>query len=207
MTAVAAAVLLAVLLWPSRSPRPSRRHRGRDGAGRDGASAAPTRSFPMRSVERADRPAPAERVELLALCLRAGLGAHAAREVVAAVTGSSGSGADPLLLTRAWSLSDELGAPLADAVETCARVVRREEEARRRRVAVVAGPRASMWLLTALPVAGPVAALLVGVDVGAVYVESAAGRVGLLAGGLLTGLGWWLSRRILRRATRPRRYA
>lgn len=58
-----------------------------------------------------------------------------------------------------------------------------------------------MWLLSALPVAGPVAALLVGITPGRLYGTGAA-QAAATVGLLLTALGWSWSRALLRRALR-----
>ncbi|HZB68659.1 MAG TPA: hypothetical protein VE503_14690, partial [Ornithinibacter sp.] len=81
-------------------------------------------------------------------------------------------GADPAdlaLLVAAWELSEAVGASASAVTAAAAAAVRDRRAARERTAAVVAGPRASMWLLTALPLAGPGAGALVGVAPTSLY--------------------------------------
>ncbi len=111
---------------------------------------------------------------------------------------------DLALLVAAWRLVEEVGAA-ASAVTTSAAVSVRERRAAADRTAVVvAGPRASMLLLSALPLAGPAVALLVGLSPGRLYDSTAARLLGA-AGLLVTALGWWWARGLLRRAQRSGR--
>jgi tight adherence protein B len=106
------------------------------------------------------------------------------------------------LLVAAWHLAEDAGAA-ASAVTTSAATSARERAAADDRTAVVvAGPRASMLLLSALPLAGPAAALVVGLPPGRLY-DSAPARVLAVVGVLLTLVGWWWARGLLRRARRP----
>ena len=66
--------------------------------------------------------------------------------------------------------------------------MRERRAAADRTAVVVAGPRASMVLLSALPLAGPAAALLVGLPPGRLY-DSVAARVLGVVGLLLTARG------------------
>lgn len=104
-------------------------------------------------------------------------------------------------LAAAWQLGDELGAATAPAAGRTALVVRRQVEAEQRRAAAVAGPRTSMWVLTALPLLGPVAVLAMGAPAGTFGRPVPLAALGL--GVLLTGLGWALATRMLARAQRP----
>lgn len=107
-------------------------------------------------------------------------------------------------LAAAWRLAEEVGAGAADVTAAAAEAVRGRRAAAERAGVVAAGPRTSMWLLTALPLAGPLAGALVGVGPDRLY-GSPPGRAVAAAGLLLTGAGWWWSRAILRRAARPAR--
>lgn len=108
------------------------------------------------------------------------------------------------MLEAAWLLAEEAGAATAVVTAAAACSIRARHAAAQRVAVVAAGPRASMWLLSALPVAGPLAAVLVGIGPGTLYGTDAA-RVSALAGLVLTATGWWWSRAILRRAQRPGR--
>lgn len=105
------------------------------------------------------------------------------------------------MLEAAWRLAEEAGAATAVVTAAAACSIRARHTAAQRAAVVAAGPRASMWLLSALPVAGPLAAVLVGIGPGTLY-GTHAGRVSALVGLVLTATGWWWSRTILRRAQR-----
>ncbi|HZB68598.1 MAG TPA: hypothetical protein VE503_14385, partial [Ornithinibacter sp.] len=60
---------------------------------------------------------------------------------------------------------------------------------------------ASMWLLTALPLAGPAAGALVGVGPTSLY-GSAVAALSASIGLILTAVGWCWARVLLRRAAR-----
>jgi len=109
---------------------------------------------------------------------------------------------DLAFLAAAWRLSEEFGVASAPAARLTAEVLRERGASAERRMVLAAGPRASMWLLTLLPLTGPLVALLLGLPVSEVYGNGAAGAAALVGLGL-TGLGWVWSRRLLSRALRP----
>lgn len=106
-------------------------------------------------------------------------------------------------LGRAWTLSEETGVPLAEALVTAARVMRARQAGERSLAAATAGARASMALLALLPAAGPAIGLLFGFSPLGLYTGSPAAAASVVTGVLLglAGLAW--SRSILRRAMRP----
>lgn len=112
----------------------------------------------------------------------------------------AGDGVD--VLGRAWRLSEEVGAAASTTTAAAAAVLRSRAADRRRAATLVAGPRASMWLLTALPLLGPVLGLLAGVGPGRLY-GSPLARTSALVGVLFAAVGWLWARRLLRRAQRP----
>ncbi len=128
-----------------------------------------------------------------------GLGAAVAE----AVRHCHDAGTPLRFLAQAWSLTDDLGAPSGSATRTAARVLRDRDAAEARRRVVLAGPRASMWLLSLLPAAGPVVGAILGIPVARLYGSSAA-LASTGAGVVLTAAGWAWSRAILARARRPR---
>jgi tight adherence protein B len=109
------------------------------------------------------------------------------------------AGAGLEVLARAWRLSEEAGAAASATTSAAAAALRSRAADRRRAATLVAGPRASMWLLTALPVLGPVLGLLAGVGPGRLY-ESQLARASAVAGVVLAALGWLWAARLLRRA-------
>lgn len=99
------------------------------------------------------------------------------------------------VLARAWSLSEETGTPLADAASTTAAVLREEREQRARTKTAVAGARTTMTILTVLPLAGPVLAAFMGLDMAAVYAHSPVVWAALGGGVVLVLVGrWWVAR-------------
>jgi tight adherence protein B len=115
-------------------------------------------------------------------------------------TGSS----DLRLVASAWALCERLGAPLAATVATVGSVVRRRAEVERRTAAALAGPRASMAVLTALPAAGPLLALVMGLSPLDLY-ASPPGAAALGAGLVLLLVGRWWGARLVRSIEGPRR--
>lgn len=109
---------------------------------------------------------------------------------------------DLAFLAAAWQLTDEFGVAAAPAARASAAVLRERAASDDRRTVLAAGPRASMWLLTLLPLSGPLVALVLGLPVGDVY-GSTASLVAAVGGLCLTALGWFWSRTVLRRALRP----
>ena len=106
------------------------------------------------------------------------------------------------VLVAAWRLAEEAGAPAAEVTAAAAGAVRERRAARLRAGVAVAGPRTSMWLLTALPLVGPVGGALVGFGPERLYASGPARTVALV-GLVLTAGGWWWARSVLTRAARP----
>jgi tight adherence protein B len=226
VTAVLLLVLVAVLLWPGRAtdrPAPdARRVRG------------PVRAhLPRRRVggEWVAELAEVTTVGLRAgLDLPAAVGVAArsptvrsaapwlGTRVAAAVDGGAGVSecladapsagpderSDLAVLARAWRLSEHTGAAASRTTAGAAAAIRARAAARERVAAALAGPRASMRLLTLLPLGGPVVGLLLGLSPGELY-GSLAARAAAVLGLGLTAVGWWWSRGLVGRALRPGR--
>jgi len=110
---------------------------------------------------------------------------------------AAAGGPELRLLAQAWSLTEDLGAPLGEAMRTTAGMLRARVRAERRTVGAVAGARATMNVLTALPLGGPLVALAMGVGPRELYAGSAVTAVCLVAGGLLVlGGRWWVARMV-----------
>lgn len=107
-----------------------------------------------------------------------------------------------MFLARAWTLSEETGVPLAEALATAARVMRARQAGERSLAAATAGARASMALLALLPAAGPAIGLLFGFSPLGLYTGSPAAAASVVIGVLLGLAGSAWSRSILRRAMR-----
>ncbi|QQS01511.1 MAG: hypothetical protein IPK37_03415 [Austwickia sp.] len=115
--------------------------------------------------------------------------------------GAAGPGEDLeglALLARAWQLSDRLGTPLAQSVRAVASLLRAEVAARRAVAVAMSEARATVLVLVALPLLGPLLAAAVGVSPADLY-GSAPARVSAALGVGLVGLGMWWMRRLLRR--------
>ena len=100
------------------------------------------------------------------------------------------------LLGAAWTLSESSGAPLADAMRTTAGVLRSAAAQERRLASAVAGARATMNLLSVLPVGGPLVALTLGIGPMELYATAASG-LSLGVGVALAALGRWWVRRLV----------
>lgn len=99
------------------------------------------------------------------------------------------------VVAQARELSLACGVPLADAWASAAGLLREEETLRRKVAVALAGPRATMRLLTVLPIAGPVVGLVFGIDPVRLYLGSPVAGGCLVLGLLLLALGrWWCAR-------------
>ena len=109
---------------------------------------------------------------------------------------SAGS-AELLLLAQAWSLTEDLGVPLAQAVRTTAGLLEDRIAQERRLAGAVAGAEATVNLLTVLPVGGPLLALVVGIGPADLYGGSGLTQGALVLGLCLAGVGrWWVHRMV-----------
>ncbi|MBB2893042.1 type II secretion system F family protein [Flexivirga oryzae] len=105
-------------------------------------------------------------------------------------------------IARAWALSEQLGCPIGDALRATTTMLREQVDLQRCIAAATAGPRATMQLLTALPILGVAIAALIGVPPWQLY----SGRLGmavLILGALFVTAGRLLTRRMIRRASAP----
>lgn len=110
------------------------------------------------------------------------------------------------LLGAVWDLATSTGAPPAEALDILAHHLREEARIHGRLDALASGPRASQRLLTLLPVAGPVLALVVGAGPRSLY-GTLPGALSLAVGAALAVVGWRWGRSLVATALRPRSYA
>lgn len=103
-------------------------------------------------------------------------------------------------VARAWALSERTGAPLADALGAAEQVLRARRRTRQRLDSAAAGPRASMVVLTLLPLSGPVVGLACGISPRELYLQSPLALTSLGLGLVLAFVAWTWSRAILTRA-------
>ncbi|MGA8046046.1 MAG: type II secretion system F family protein [Dermatophilaceae bacterium] len=121
-------------------------------------------------------------------------------------TDSDSAAASYRAVARLWDLALQTGGPFADAVDGIAVHLREEARLRGRLEGLAAGPRTSRRLLTALPLAGPALAVVVGADLKELYASSVPGAASVLTGVVLTVAGWLWSRSMVEQATRMRPY-
>jgi tight adherence protein B len=114
---------------------------------------------------------------------------------------STGS-AELLLLAHAWSLTEDMGVPLASAVRTTAGLLEARIAHEQRLASAVAGARATVNLLTVLPIGGPLLALVLGIGPVELYGESLLTQGSLVLGLCLAGVGRWWVRRMIEAVTR-----
>ena len=107
-----------------------------------------------------------------------------------------------LLLAQAWSLTEDIGAPLAQAVRTTAALLQARIAHERRLAAAVAGAKATVNLLTVLPIAGPLLALVLGIGPAELFGGSRLTQGSLLLGLCLAGIGRWWVRWMVRAVAR-----
>lgn len=100
-----------------------------------------------------------------------------------------------------WTLSERVGSPLTESLAVAGQLLRAEAARDAATQVAVAAPRASMNLLTALPVLGVVAATALGADLPSVYLSPLA-VVTVVPGVLLVLLGRRWSARLIARSMR-----
>nr|WP_246297540.1 type II secretion system F family protein [Janibacter cremeus] len=210
-------VLAAVLCWPGRRVATG----VPVGTTRPGPSWWRARASPLDDLEGLARVA-----DLIAMTLRSGATPVTAVEVVAREAPqpwadvlaevheqlSSGGPAGQVwrahaqqrpelgALAGAWALSEALGVALAPSMTTSAQVLRAQVQARRRLDASTSGARATMRMLTLLPLAGLLAGLTFGLAPWEVYGHSPVTMVSACVGLGLTAIGWIVCRWVLSRA-------
>lgn len=109
---------------------------------------------------------------------------------------------DLSFVAAAWQLTELTGAPLADAVQRAVVTLRETRERTRRVRVAVAGPRATVVVLTVLPLTGPAFGLACGVPPAELYLASPVSSAAALAGLVLIWAGRLWCRRLVESATR-----
>lgn len=115
--------------------------------------------------------------------------------------GSAGS-PELLLMAQAWSLTEDMGAPLARAVRTTAGLLEARIAHERRLAAAVAGAKATVNLLSVLPIGGPLMALVLGIGPVELFGGSPLTQGSLVLGLALDGVGRLWVRRMVRGVAR-----
>ena len=128
------------------------------------------------------------------------------RDVAAALRQAVEGSHDPALATAiralaaAWQVAARVGAPPAVVLERLAVSLREEADLADATATAMAGPRATAQVLAALPPLGLVLGQLVGASPVQTLVGTPAGRACAVVGMLLTAVGWWWARLLVRRA-------
>ena len=110
--------------------------------------------------------------------------------------------AELLLLAQAWSLTEDMGVPLAQAVRTTTGLLEARVAHERRLAAAVAGAKATVNLLTVLPIGGPLLALVLGIGPGELFGSSRLTQASLVLGLALAAIGRFWVRRMVRAVAR-----
>lgn len=105
-------------------------------------------------------------------------------------------------VARAWALSEQVGCAIGDALAAATAMMREQLDLERRIAAATAGPRATMQLLTLLPLLGIGIAMVIGVPPWRLYAGPLGLTVLVLGGGFVLA-GRLLTRRMIRRASAP----
>ncbi len=217
MLVTSSCVVLAVLVWcgvalPTPSPR---RLRGRSSAQQPSAveafvpvldaiatavaaGANPAAACAAACTATADSGSPVA-TELRAVAEQARTGGDLGQAWAAVADSRDCAGLRAV--AAGWTLSERVGAPLTDSLGVAAELLRGELTREGALRVAAAGPRASMNLLTALPVIGALGAAALGADLTHTYF-SPLGAVTLLPGLLLILLGRRWSARLIARSTR-----
>ncbi len=110
--------------------------------------------------------------------------------------------AELLLLAQAWSLTEDMGAPLAQAVRTTTGLLEARIAHERRLSTAVAGAKATVNLLTVLPMGGPLLALVLGIGPAELFGSSRLTQASLVLGLALAGIGRLWVRQMVRAVAR-----
>ena len=101
----------------------------------------------------------------------------------------------------AWSLARETGAPLAPALRAIGGAIQDAKRTQREITAALAGPRATLRLVLALPLLALFGGLLTGVNPSSVLLASPLGLGALVMGTLCFVGAWWWIRLLTAQAT------
>ncbi len=126
--------------------------------------------------------------ELVAIARRIAEG-HSSAAALAA-----GSGPEWRVLASAWSLAERSGSPVAWILERIASSLGSLEKLAGRRSVLLAGPRATIRLVGALPVVALVMGALLGFDPLSVVLSPAGALLGVVGGALLVIGMYWAKR-------------
>jgi tight adherence protein B len=124
---------------------------------------------------------------------------HRPREAVERLASVAGAPVALQALNAAWSLSEDVGAPLADVLQTVAAAIRQDADVEADIDAALAAPRATARLLAVLPLAGLGLGELIGARPLDMLLHTAIGRACAVLGLALMLAGQWWTRRLVTR--------
>lgn len=210
MLAILAVAAMALLLWVTAAPA-VRPYRLLSPPARAGHSRIPTTLDVAQLLERlaavlGTGAAPRQAWTIVAEAQPNGELASLARAVAAGArpTRAAGGGLAEQnsirTLGAALEVCERSGAPLAGVLHALAGALRDLHDADLARRSAFAGPRSTARILLALPLLGIGLGMLLGADPLATLTETGPGRILLVAGALLTFLGWWWMRQLMHAA-------
>jgi len=127
-------------------------------------------------------------------------GARPGEELARVATVPGCGGLEPV--AAAWTVTESAGGAVADVIDRLGEVLETERQAKDALDAALAGPRATMLLLAALPVFGLALGQSLGAHPVGLLVHRPLGWALLVVGGILDGLGLLWTRLLVRRAMR-----
>ena len=104
---------------------------------------------------------------------------------------------DRALVGAAWAASVEIGAPLSVTMTLLAQTYRALAGIEREVESAVAGPRIATRVMLTLPAISVILAGGLGMNILSFFFGNAFGALCLFSGAVLTGIGWWWSRRMV----------
>lgn len=104
-------------------------------------------------------------------------------------------------ISAACKLTHQIGAPLAEILESVLDTIDEVDAADRARVVASAGPQMTARLLTVLPLVGVVASIALGVDVIGLWLSGGVATISAIIGVILWITGHEWSRRMIKKAT------
>jgi tight adherence protein B len=167
---------------------------------------------PGRSASGIATLAPASRANLAAARAAAGSGAPMGAAIRSAATGRASGAAAPgrheaeedrrawIQFAACFDVAEASGCPLADVLTRFAAQLEAEDDAEAARQTALAGPRATVRLLSWLPILGLGLGMALGVDPMNILLGEPAGIAALAAGFILTAAGRIWSARLVRAA-------
>ncbi len=123
------------------------------------------------------------------------------RETLRRLASRPGAPAALIGLHAAWSLSEDVGTPLAEVLRTVAEAIRQDGDVQADIEAALASPRSTARLLAVLPLAGLGLGQVIGARPIQVLLQTGIGRACAVGGLVLALVGQWWTRRLVARTS------